>query len=375
MVKFSRKGYSVKFSQYILFFAFSITFLWPSASFADTDADQRNKVTNEVVNAWEKNDFKTLEQLENKYINPSETTTSGKRLLAIYDRALRGVISIRPVELSRRINLIPNTQYQKTNEEMNGPDLPNYPEVNKKWSDIENKLKKWKEQYPTSPNPIIAQSHYYINKAWYFRGKRWAKYVHEYAWPIYYENLNLAKNLLNSTKNISQNNPIWYDQMISILGAESASRGEIEAIIADTLKKGQGYPMPLYGALHFMQPRWGGSYEAMKKFAVQANQETYKEEHGEIYARLYWNFIADSPDEINSTFFQRTGADWSLLDKSFKIMIRDHPAPRNYSGYALFSCMANDIKKSKALLIKAGTKIYAEQWPEYLKIRCVPKGL
>ncbi|MFZ3183087.1 MAG: DUF4034 domain-containing protein [Pseudomonas sp.] len=351
-----------------LLFIFSIFISWTAQ--ADDDADYRLKITTKFADAWQNENWPVLESMENQYLNPSERTPSGKRSLAVFEKNLSWFISIRPIATT--LELIKSNSSFETEESVNGPPPSRYEIVNQEWDKVESKINNWNKAFPNSPNPKLAKAEYYIERGSYFRGSRWASDVHKEAWPIHQQNFDAAKKLLIDTQSVSRQNPIWFSLMLTIAGAQSSPQQEIYTLITDTLENGQGYPDAIQSAFHFMQPRWGGSYQQMDDFAQLANQKTEKQEHGGIYARLYWIMVSSSNDEMNQGFFKRSGVSWPMLSQSFEAIIQRFPAPRNISGYALFACMANDIPKAKHLLIDANSPKYIESWPRELQQLCSP---
>lgn len=356
---------------YLAFTSLLLILTWlPFNAHADADLEVRQKMAIRIAQAWQEEDFGTLEAMASRYLDPAQRTPSGKRLLAVYEQYLDSFISLQPAQ-----DLLAAFIQQKpidNSESINGPAPSLYPEKEREWKKVEAKIDRWEKAYPASPNPKLARATYYTNKGQYFRGSRWASQVQAEAWPIYRENLNAAHRILLETQSVSRQNPMWFSLMFGTLGARSAPRAEVDALIADTLKNGQGYQNALNIAFHYMQPRWGGSYQQMDRFARQANKATEKQENGEIYARLYWNLVSGQPSEMNHEFFDRTGASWPLLKDSFERMVRMYPEPRNLSGYAVFACMANDTEGARQLLRRAGTLVYIRSWPRDLQKACIP---
>lgn len=336
-------------------------------AFADADEDIRQAMIGKIAAAWDGNQFGVLEDMENGYLAPDQRTPSGKRLLAVFENNISGFISIRST--AETVEYIRSGAHF-SDDEIYGPTPENYDAANKKWDLIGRKIDNWGKAFPNSPNPIIAKAIYYKNRGYYFRGAQYASQVHPEAWPILKKNYGLAREILVSTKEVSRKNPIWFSLMLDILGVQSASRDEISAAISDTLQHGQGYPNAIQSAFDFMQPKWGGSYDEMERFARLANQSTMNVEHGEIYARLYWNMVFGSRDEMNRGFFTQTKASWPLVKKSFEVIVKNHPTARNFSGYALFACMAGDLQKSKEMLTKAQTAVYSKTWMPELQQLC-----
>lgn len=342
----------------------------PLTARADNDLDIRNQLAITIANAWQADDFATLESLENEYRDPAKRTPSGKRLLSLFEQDLSPFICI--CRTQDTLDAMIHGKSIADSESRNGPDPSLYFVRELEWRKVEAKIDSWQKAYPDSPNPVLARVNFHINKANYFRGSRWASKVHEQAWPIYRENYQAARKLLVESRDLTRKNPIWFSFMLSVLGAQSAPRSEIDAAIADTLENGQGYPNALYAAFFFMQPRWGGSYAQMDEFARLANQKTERTENGEVYARLYWNMVSLQSGEMNREFFERTGASWPLLKASFERLVGSHPEPRNLTAYALFSCLANDTEGARRLLRRANTAVYFESWPRSLQNECAP---
>jgi hypothetical protein len=341
----------------------------PWTAHADGDLDVRRAIAKKMMAAWQTDDFGLLESMENDFLNPVSRTPSGKRTLSVFQADMFKLISIRPESATSELLL---GSGREPEEEINGPPLSRYEVVNKQWDGVQKKIEKWQKRFPNSPHPNIAMAQYYLNRGSYFRGQRFSEDVLNDAWPTYRSCYNSAKKLLLETKNISQKNPAWFEIMFVVLGAEQVHRTEIDALISETLVNGQGYPDAFQAAFHYMQPRWGGSYERMEEFAVMANEKTYEQEHGEMYSRLYWNLVATQADELDQGFFARTRASWPLISKSFEAIVRDHPEPRNFSGYALFACIEKDRTKAKELLADAGTMVYFSKWPRELQQLCSP---
>lgn len=370
MLPINHPCFEHKTRRWIRCLAIMFFMLLPWDVIADSDQDIRDEMATRMAKAWETSDFATLESMENEYLKSDARTPSGKRLLAIYDKYQRAFIYITPP--TEVLKMLTSNKQMISEEEVTGPSPSRYKIMNQQWDKVEKKIDKWIRTYPNSPNPIIAKAIFYRNRAIYFRGYQWASKVNDEAWPIYHKNYALAKELLIKSRAISRKNPIWFELMLSLSGGQSAPRQEIDALIRDALENGQGYSDALQAAFHYMQPRWGGSYEQMEKFARLANQKSYSQEHGEVYARLYWNLVGTQQDEMNQEFFARTHASWPLLSQSFEIIIQRHPASRNFSGYALFACMAKDFSKTKQLLVKAQTLFYFQAWPRELQRACAP---
>lgn len=340
-------------------------------AYADADQDLRTAIETKMQTAWDSEQFAVLEQMAEEFINPDKRTVSGKRLLAVYESKLDGMLYYIPPKRTPG-NQLSEEQLKKLedDEKRRGPDPSQYEALNKEWDKIEAKLKRWERQFPKSPTPQIAMAEYFMNRGYRFRGSGLAKEVRPEAWPILRRNFEAAADVLISSPDISRRNPMWFSAMLSIAGILDMPPEGVRALIDDTLKNGQGYSNALQAAFQFMQPKWGGSVQEMESYAVEADLRSFPEEKGQTYARLYWNLYANELRDFSGGFFRRTLVNRERLWKSFEVIIRLYPEPRNFTGYAMFACEAGDMSKVRAMIAKAGTLEYYQRWPEKLRNAC-----
>lgn len=332
---------------------------------ADDELDSRKKISLDVKTAWEHEDFHALESVETLFLSADQRTSSGKWRLAIFFGALESGLTIEwPNEWNHRT-------FAGETVRCYGPEPAHFPDADKRWNVVEERLKRWAAEFPQSPNPQLALAAYFMNRGWFYRGTCFAGDVIEVAWPIFYRNLDTAQQILAGLRNSRTRNPVWFDLMLRICSAKSAdpTSPDRKSLIDDLLENGQGYPNAYSSALRFMEPRWGGSPRQLEDFAQIANAKTLKEEGGAMYARIYWNFEASY--EYGTEFFQKTNADWPKLKASFQKLVNDYPTPRNVTGFARFSCMAKDVAGAKQLLQRAGTDEYLESWVPAFRLECL----
>lgn len=351
----------------------ALAILFSCQLYADADEEFREALAGKIAVALKKGDFAALELLENGYLDPSVRSPSGKIILSIFASYLESYLTL--PHFDRTSGSFINPFADLGRDQTEGPDPSAFPEANRHWDAVGGFVAEWERQYPESPNPKIAKAIYFLNRAHYFRGSTWAAKVHPEAWPVHASNLESAKRVLTGSAKTSRNNPVWFDLRLRIAGIQSADRQEIDLLIKDTLENSRGYMPALQAAFHFMSPRWGGSYAEMDAFAQLANAATRTSMGGETYARIYWNLVATIPAEINLAFFQRTKASWPLLDESFGMMTKNHPTERNFSGHALFACMAGEFSRARELITKAGTVDHTAIWPQELRLHCYPRSV
>ena len=106
-----------------------------------------------------------------------------------------------------------------------------------------------------------------INLAWAWRGGRWASEVTEEGWKGFSKHLQIADKDLRQAHQLHPDRPEAAAMMISIAGSGSGPGDEsVYYWFRESLRAQMDY-WPAYRRLHnFIQPKWGGSREAM--FAV-----------------------------------------------------------------------------------------------------------
>ena len=90
---------------------------------------------------------------------------------------------------------------------------------------------------------------------------------------------------------------------------------------------------------------WGGSYDAVEKFAAEQAQSAGPGAGDERYARIYWN--VNRADECGGrhdcTIFATSQVSWPHMRQGFEAMMERYPKSLwNANNYAVFACLAQD---------------------------------
>lgn len=179
-----------------------------------------------------------------------------------------------------------------------GSNEPSTKNSEENWIKIEQKALRWIKASPKSPAPYIFYSQLLIGRAFHFRGEDVARKVPPEAWKPFHENIELARRVLEESKEIASTDPEWYATMLDIAPLQSWSKEEVRNLLHEALAKEPYYYGTYFNAASYLLPKWSGSFEEVKQFATDATNITRKCEGHSMYARIYWWAIDDNAEFI-----------------------------------------------------------------------------
>ena len=231
----------------------------------------------------------------------------------------------------------------------------------KNWIKAEEKILEWIKAYPDSPAPYIVYSDFLINRAWHFRGGGFKGQVPQSAWEPFEENINLARDILEKSKEIASVDPNWYVNMLGIARDQGWSKRSVRALLQEALSKEAYYHDTYHAAFSYLLPKWSGSVIEAEQFAQDAARITSQCEGQSLYAQIYWTaFIAN----IELGFDASSGmpVQWAKMSTGFEDLIQRYPIPWYVNNYAKFACLAGDQQKAQELMKQIGNKPTIEAW-------------
>ncbi len=315
--------------------------------FVGADRALRNTIIGQVQNAWSDSDFDTLERIAEEFTGKRAKTFTGKWRLSVYIHAL---------EPAFRINW--PSAYDDTRCDCKIPAPAHYSKAEALWGAQGAKADAWIAKYPKSAHALVAKAAYLMRRGWFYRGGGYAQTVPPEAWPMFNGNIAKARTLLESTRAVSSASPLWYELMLKIANAQSWPASEHAALVKDFLANGQDYPDSYLAVFVSLQPKWGGSVEAMESFARYAAKRTSPEEGAGLYTRLYWNVYPSFGNDL----FTETRADWGTMRQGFQDIVSRYPDSWNLNAFAMFSCLAKDFKTAASVLKKVGEEVDQNFW-------------
>ena len=224
-----------------------------------------NDLTSNVEVGWlmKKNDFKSLEAMAARYRAQARPTAGWQSPLGSFYGALAA----------------PCDDATKETE-----------------AEFLDNIAAWRKAAPKSVTPLLALALGYRNLAWRERGGGWANTVTDDGWKGFHSYLGKSWAALDEARTIDPKEPEYlelvYDQSFDDPKAETSASplSFVPIVQIARLLLGHGDPLealfkqsvdmyplylPLYGArVRTLMPRWGGSEQAMVKFAESSAEST-----------------------------------------------------------------------------------------------------
>lgn len=141
-------------------------------------------------------------------------------------------------------------------------------------------LNEWVASKPDLHWPLLARGVFYKDYAWYFRGSGYADTVSKASWEGFIENMEKAQADLEAAQQLNPRDPEPSVQLISVAGGLSLGAEKMRQYYEQALAINPVHLGARYGLLNFLQPRWGGSIEAMQALGNEAKR------HVEVFPYL-----------------------------------------------------------------------------------------
>lgn len=235
------------------------------------------------------------------------------------------------------------------------------PQTEQGWSTYEARLLQWMKEYPRSPAAHIAYSSFLIKRAWNIRGDGYAREVQPQSWRPFEQNIELARDSLQDSKEFASNDPQWYVEMLVVARAQAWRRTELKQLLQEAISKEAYYQETYQTAFEYLLPKWHGSFEEAETFANDAVAITRQCEGNGMYARIYWRVI-DSTREFQHDPFGSAKVSWEKMKLGLEDIITRYPNAWNINNYAKFACLAGDKETAKRLVKQIGNNPTPEAW-------------
>jgi hypothetical protein len=217
------------------------------------------------------------------------------------------------------------------------------------WDDAKSKADQWIEAYPNSPTAKLVKALVLEQYAWMHRGHGYASSVSKEGWEKFYSNIQAAdKHLLESYEQASSD-PEWYHRRCNTLNALSIAPENFLEVVNEGLERFPGYYQIYFCAMDYFAPRWHGDKETIEEFAKSSIEHSREQEGLGMYARIYWYA---SQTQYDWSLFTDSAVDWGMMSAGIDDVIQRYPDQWNIQNFAVFSCLAGDVEKTRNLISK-----------------------
>ncbi len=307
-----------------LLFTFTV-----SAPAAADELVAREQIMSEVAQLFRSEQFAALEVMAYSYRANKSRTSSGIWKLEIFYRGLSRVFD-----------------WNNSAEDY--------------WAECERLSDAWLAAYPKSPTAQLARVALLTNRAWATRGTGYANTVKSEDWAPFFAIVDEAHDYLVKTKTTASSDPHWYTSMAEVATFQGWPAEDFAALIDEALDREPFYYNTYFMALNRYLPKWGGSAEAVERFAREAMERTSAVDGRGMYARIYWNAAYS---HYKDNLFAGSDVDWAEMKRGFDDVLARYPDSWNLNQYGRFACMAGDSAKILELIDRIGEQQIEEAWP------------
>jgi hypothetical protein len=292
------------------------------------EMEVRAKVEAEVRGAFTRGDFRAIEKRYAAALASNERTPSGA--------AVPDVI---------RRNLV--------------PDAPGTGPAGRDdhWIGIEKKTEEWTREFPQSSLAAVAQAEAFIAHGFAWRGEGFANTVTPEAFRKFRTYVDRAHEALMARQRTGRKDPSWYFELLRVARLQSWSGARFDALVDESTR---AFPLyyPIYIAISAnLEPRWGGSPQAIAGLADYAARQSRHVEGESFYARVYIAAESSLKDGVSGP-----DVDWARVRTGFDDLVKRYPDPRNLNIYARMACEARDMPTVRRVLQRIGEDVQPDVW-------------
>ena len=203
--------------------------------------------------------------------------------------------------------------------------------------------------YPNSATAHLAYARMLLSHGWSFRGSGYANTVEPQNWKPFHDYVQQARVYLEKYKGVASSDPKWYELMAIIAYAQGWPEPDFSRLISEGLQREPLFYQTYFAAIDYYAPKWGGSSEAIERFAREALEKTRSAEGFAMYARIYWYA---SQTQFYDGLFSESLVDWTTMKKGIDDVLKKYPDSWNTNNFAKFACLSKDKAKTADLIAR-----------------------
>ncbi len=219
--------------------------------------------------------------------------------------------------------------------------------------DLLEQMKGWKGEFePTyealaapleknfsgTPVPSAVKGAFYIDYAWEARGNGYANTVTADGWKLFGTRLETAAAALEKGWRMDPGDPFMPTKMLTVMVCESKRREEMEVWFVRAMKAYSNNWTACNTKLMYLEPKWGGSPEAMVEFGRECRtNEAWGWDVRLMIVDAHWAVSGYAKDR---KLYLRQPEVWEEIHAAYEDYFRNNPDSvyrRNYAWYA-YTC-------------------------------------
>jgi hypothetical protein len=284
-----------------------------------------------LVDAFKSGDFDSLEEIAAQFGQKKLATASGVSKLNRFYYAFQDILYISPRDESVR-------------------------------PEIDRLVNEWVKKYPNSATAHVIYAQMLMQRGWSIRGKGYANTVRPENWKPFLHFMEEARIYLNDHEKFRGNDPRWDLALLEIANVQSIPEEQFQVLANAALDRNPDYYQHYFAIMERSLPKWGGSADAVEKFATFAVERTQSTEGYGMYARIYW-YAAQS--QFNDRLFNSSSVSWKRMKLGIDDVLKRYPDKWNIYNFAMFACFASDEEKAVELLSRISEEKFTQDWPYF----------
>jgi hypothetical protein len=227
------------------------------------------------------------------------------------------------------------------------------------WTEMERKARKWAEAFPASSGAAVFQSVLLVRHGFSHRGGGFSASVAAEDMELFKAYVERAYAALIAREQSGRKDPNWHVHLLELGRLQSWSpKQRYATAIQDALQA-----FPYFYELHFeiahgLSPIWGGSIEALERYAREAVELTKTREGQSMYARIYWS----AASSLGGDPVEDGKAEWPRFRAGFEDIVARYPDLRNWNAMAWYACMAKDAATIRRAFEQIGDRFDRTIW-------------
>jgi hypothetical protein len=233
-------------------------------------------------------------------------------------------------------------------------------ETDAAWDSQIASLQEWIRLAPFSPTPRIALADTYVNFAWKARGGDLADKVTEEGWRLFDERIKEACETLEQARQISRDDPEWYNAMLIAAAAQGWNKSQSEALVAESLSREPGYFYIVRVQANNLLPKWYGEPGDTERFVEKTADRIGGAEGDATYF-----FVAESvlTETTNCSLCSPPPMSWTRIQRGYAAIARLY-GTNNFekNAYAYLAVQAGDRETARSAFEKIGDNWDPDVW-------------
>jgi hypothetical protein len=225
------------------------------------------------------------------------------------------------------------------------------------WQHHEKILQEWGKIFPDSITARVAHADYLDHYAWHARGNGYANEVTEEGKKLFTQRLEAAKIILDQSKSLEPNCPVWWQVMMKVAIDQAWKKGDFEKLYEEAKTVEPTYFMYDFANMKYLMPDWYGSpgeWEAAAEKEIDRPAGLGLAGYGRMICEMRGYY-----DDL----FAESKASWQKANQGCEILHAEYPdSAEILNEWCRLACVAGDKPVAKKLFALIGGKIVLYCW-------------